>query len=153
MKPGLYRDARTDRYDWLSHMYLFRSFVDTGSTFSCRGSESTVCLFLEFEVEGVSPVDGVRLIHEPEVGIDEPKDEQSPPQQEPGVLVVEFVVQVGHFVGVLLGVVLVGSVENEPFAELEHGGHPVDVLSEGQLEVLGVDQCSFPELLVPGQSP
>jgi hypothetical protein len=78
-------------YDWLSHMCSVRSFIDTDTTLSSRGSQSTVCLFLEFDVECVSPVDGVRLIHKPEVGIDESEDEQAPLKQQPGVLVVEFV--------------------------------------------------------------
>lgn len=73
-------------------MYLVRSFVDTGSTLSCRGGESAVCLFLELQVESISPVDSVRLTHQPEVGIDEAKDQKSSAHQQPRVLIVELVV-------------------------------------------------------------
>ena len=44
-----------------------------------------------------------------------------------------------------------GRVENEPLPGFEHGSEEIDVLLEGQFEVLGVDESSFPELLVSGQ--
>ena len=56
-----------------------------------------------------------------------------------------------HFIGIFFRVEFVGRVENEPLPGLEHGGEQIDVLLEGQFEVLGVDESSFPELLVSGQ--
>ena len=60
--------------------------------------------------------------------------------------------EVVHFVGVLVGVVLVGRVEHEPLPRLEHRRQHVHVLPEGQLEVLRIYQGSLSELLVIRQS-
>jgi len=103
------------------------------------------------QIEVVPPVNGIGFVDEPEIAIDDGEDEGSSTNKELGVEVVEFVVEVVHLVGVVLGVGLVGRVEDEPFAGLEHGSQEVHVLLERQLEVLGVDDCPFLELLVPSQ--
>lgn len=64
------------------------------------------------------------------------------------MLVVQFVVEMRHFVGELLCVIFVGSVEHEPLPEFKHGGDHVHVLLEGQHETLALDGCALAELFV-----
>ena len=124
------------------------SLVHAGASLTGGASEGSIGLLLEFDIEVILPINGDRLVDEPEVGVDKGEDEQSTADQQLGMQIVEFVVQIVHLVGVLLGVVLVGRVENEPFADLEHGGQHVHVLFERQFEVLLVQQGAFAELLV-----
>ena len=124
------------------------SLVHAGASLTGGASEGSIGLLLEFDIEVILPINGDRLVDEPEVGVDKGEDEQSTADQQLGMQIVEFVVQIVHLVGVLLGVVLVGRVENEPFADLEHGGQHVHVLLERQFEVLLVQQGAFAELLV-----
>lgn len=81
-----------------------------------------------FQIESVPPVDGIGLTDEPEVSIEYSKDKQSSSNQESGVLVVKFVMKVRHFVGILLRVVLMGRIEDEPFADFKHGSQKVHIL-------------------------
>jgi len=46
----------------------------------------------------------------------------------------------------------VRSVEYEPFADLEHGGQEVEVLAEGEDELLGMDTSALEDLLVATQT-
>jgi hypothetical protein len=98
------------------------------------------------DIEGVLPIEGIRLVDEPEVGVDYSEDQCAPLEEEPGVEVVQFVVEVRHVVGVLFGVVLMRGVEDEPLAQLELGSQQVHVLLVGHLEVLGTDGCALSEL-------
>lgn len=127
--------------------YVCVSLIHGRSSLTGRGGQRSVALLIEFDVEGVLPVDGVGFVEEPKVCIEQSEDECASPDEQSGVLVVEFVVEVGHFVGVPLGVVLVGGVEDEPLADLEHRSQQVHVLLVRQLEVLGTDRGALSELL------
>lgn len=126
---------------------MYGSLIHGGATLSGGGGEGSIGPLVHLDIEGVLPVDGIGFIHEPKVGIEYSKDEHSPSDEESGVLVVEFVVEMGHVVGVAFGVVLMGRVEDEPLADLEHGGQQVHVLLVGQLEILGTDWSALRELL------
>ena len=123
------------------------SLIHGGSSFTGGGGQRSVALLIEFDVEGVLPVEGVGFVEEPEVCVEQSEDESASPDEQPGVLVVEFVVEVGHFVGVPLGVVLVRGVEDEPLADLEHRRQHIHVLLVRQLEVLRTDRGALRELL------
>ena len=64
------------------------------------------------------------------------------------MLVVELVMKMGHLIGILLRVEGVRGVQYKPLSEFEHGGELVHVLLKGQLEVLLLDEPSFPELFI-----
>lgn len=123
------------------------SLIHGGSSLTGRGGQGSVALLIEFDVEGVLPVEGVGFVEEPKVAVEQSEDKCASPDEQPGVLVVEFVVEVGHLVGVPLGVVLVRGVEDEPLADLEHRRQQIHVLLVRQLEVLRTDRGALRELL------
>ncbi len=47
------------------------------------------------------------------------------------MLVIELIVEVGEFIGVLLAVFLVGTIEDKPLSEFEHGGETLHISAEG----------------------
>ena len=101
----------------------------------------------------VPPIDGIRLHHKPEVGVESPEYNDSIAHQQSGVLIVELVMKMSHFVGVFLTVVLVGGVEGEPFADFKHSGEEIHVLLERKYEIFSPNDSSLFELFILGQSP
>ena len=48
------------------------------------------------------------------------------------MLIVELVMEMGHFIGVFFCVVFMRGVEDEPFSDFEHSSEKVHVLLEGK---------------------
>ncbi len=92
------------------------------------------------DVEVVLPVYGV-LGGQDQDEVDEGEGDGASADHGLGLLVVNFVVEVGHLVGHLFGIPLVGSIKNEPFPQLKHGRQSVGVHLEGQSEVFLLQCC------------
>ena len=83
------------------------SLVHGLASLTSRGRQCSISPLIEFDIKGVLPIECYWLIKEPKISIEQSKDKDSSPDEQPGVLVVELIVEVGHVVGVPLRVVLV----------------------------------------------
>lgn len=81
---------------------LYGSFIHGDSSLTSRGRQSSIGTFIMLEIKGVLPINGIRFRHEPKIGIKSSKYKYTVSNKKAGMLIVEFIVKVSHFVCVFL---------------------------------------------------